>query len=111
MNLETTILNLPLAMDAQGVIRVGGTRVRLDTVVFAFNEGATPEEIVQQYPSLELADVYAVISYYLQHQTEAEAYLRHRRKQRDQVRRMNEARYDPRGIRQRLLARRGKKAS
>ncbi len=53
---------VPLLTDKDGVVRVGGTRVTLDTVVAAFKEGATAEEIVQQYPSLELADVYAVIS-------------------------------------------------
>lgn len=55
---------LPLEMDAHGVIRVGKTRVTLDTVVAAFDEGATAEEIVQQYPTLLLADVYSVIGYY-----------------------------------------------
>jgi len=58
MALELVELRVPLAADAQGVIRVGGTRVTLDTVVSAFYEGATPEEITQQYPSLELGDVY-----------------------------------------------------
>lgn len=57
---------VPLNIDMDGVIRVGNTRVTLDTVVAAFKEGATAEEIVWQYPSLSLADVYAVIGYYLQ---------------------------------------------
>ena len=39
----------PLVIDADGVVRVGGTRVRLDTIIHAFNEGATAEEILQQY--------------------------------------------------------------
>ena len=46
---------IPLEADGEGVVRVGGTRVTLDTVVAAFNEGATAEEIVYQYPSLDLA--------------------------------------------------------
>ena len=69
---------IPLEADGEGVVRVGGTRVTLDTVVAAFNEGATAEEIVYQYPSLDLADVYAVIAYYLQRRPEVEAYLRRR---------------------------------
>jgi uncharacterized protein (DUF433 family) len=56
---------VPLAVDVEGVARVGGTRVTLDTLVAAFEQGATAEEIAQQYPSLGLADVYAVIGYYL----------------------------------------------
>ena len=59
--------SVPLAMGADGVIRVSGTRVTLDTVLAAFREGATAEEIVQQYPSLALADVYQVIGYALRH--------------------------------------------
>jgi hypothetical protein len=76
--------------------------------VSAFNEGATPEEIVSQYSSLDLADVYAVIGYYLRHRTDVEAYLRQRQCQADAVRKENEARFDPQGIRDRLLARRTK---
>ena len=97
---------VPLEADADGVVRVGGTRVTLDTVVDAFQEGATAEEIVYQYPSLDLADVYSAISFYLQRQSDVEAYLRRRQRQRDKVRDQNEDRFDPRGIRDRLLARR-----
>ena len=96
---------VPLEMNADGVIRVGGTRVTLDTVIAAFDEGATAEEIAQQYPSLNLADVYSVIGYYLHHSSEIEAYLRQRQQQSEIVRKQNEARFDPTGIRERLLAR------
>ena len=99
---------IPLEMDADGVVRVGGTRVTLDTIVAAFDEGATAEEIVQQYPSLLLADVYAVIGYYLRRRPEVEAYLRQRQQQASEVRSQNESRFDPRGVRNRLLARRTK---
>lgn len=102
--IETT--PVPLRADAAGVLRVGNTRVSLDSVVIAFNEGATPEEIVQQYDAVSLADLYAVISYYLQHQSKIDAYLTKRQEQRDQMRRETEARFSPLGIRQRLLARR-----
>lgn len=104
--ISAVVTVVPLQKDADGVIRVGGTRVTLDTVIAAFLEGATAEEIVQQYPSLALADVYAVISYYLQNQAEVEAYLQQRREEARQVRRENEARFHPIGIRARLLARR-----
>jgi uncharacterized protein (DUF433 family) len=97
---------VPLQADAGGAIRVGGTRVTLETVVAAFGEGATAEEIVYQYPSLDLADVYAVIGHYLQRRSDVEAYLHRRQQQRDEMREQNEARFDPHGIRDRLLARR-----
>jgi uncharacterized protein (DUF433 family) len=96
----------PLATDPEGVIRVGGTRVSFDSVVFAFLDGSTPEEIAQQYPSLNLPDVYAAVAYYLNHRDEVGAYLRDRQTQRNQIRQEVEARFDPRGIRDTLLARR-----
>lgn len=98
-------LSVPLAVDADGVIRVGGTRVSLDTVIFAYKEGSNPEDIVDQFTSLKLADVHTVISYYLQNREEIESYLREREKQRARIREIIEARCDPRGIRERLLAR------
>ena len=61
MSFEISTEVIPLAIDADGVVRVGATRVMLDTLVGAFSEGATAEEIVQQYPVLDLADVYAVL--------------------------------------------------
>lgn len=98
----------PLQVDGDGVVRVGGTRVTLDTVVAAFDEGLTAEEIVQQYPSLTLADAYAAITYYLRHRETVEAYLAERRQHAEAVRRENEARFpDTASIRARLLARRG----
>ena len=97
--------SIPLEMDKDGVLRVGGTRVTLDTVVGAFEAGATPEEIVQRYQSLDLADVYFALGYYLRRREEIEAYLAKRRQQASTVRRQNEARFDPHGIRERLLAR------
>jgi uncharacterized protein (DUF433 family) len=97
---------IPLHKDADGVIRVGATRVTLDTVIGAFNAGATAEEIVQQYPSVILADVYSVIAYYLRHQADVQTYLAERQQQAAKVREDNERRFDSSGIRERLLARR-----
>ena len=97
---------IPLHVDADDVIRVSGTRVTLDTLVAAFAEGATAEEITQQYPTLNLADVYSVIGYYLRHPTEVQSYLRHRQQRAASARQQNETRFDPAGIRERLLSRR-----
>ena len=108
MNLVIVDEPIPLKTDTDGVVRVGGTRVTLDMVVAAFNEGATAEEIVSQYPTLHLADVYAVISYYLRRRAEVEAYLRQRQQLANEVRKQNEARFDLHGVRDRLLARRAK---
>lgn len=103
--MSLSLTTVPLSTDDAGVLRVGDTRVSLDSVIFAFKDGATSEEIVQQYPVLNLPDVYAVISYYLQHPAEVEDYLEQRRTQRRALRQELEARFDPHGIRARLLAR------
>src|SRR6266576_3897747 len=69
---------IPLVSGADGVIRVRGTRVTLETLLAAFADGATAEEIAQQYPSISLADAYQVIGYYLRHTSELEHYLARR---------------------------------
>lgn len=95
----------PLETGSDGVIRVCGTRITLDTVWAAFNEGATAEEIVQQYPSLSLADTYQAIGYCLRHRDVIEAYLAKRSESAEDIRRSNESRWRPEGIRARLLER------
>jgi uncharacterized protein (DUF433 family) len=99
---------VPLRIDEQGVLRVGQTRVPLDTVVHAFHEGASPEEIVMSYTTLALTDVYAVINYYLYNRAEVDAYLRQREAEATRIRAENEERFPQAGIRARLLARRSK---
>jgi uncharacterized protein (DUF433 family) len=95
----------PLRVDRDGVMRVGGTRVTLDLVVSAWQRGKAPEQIAADYDTLHLADIYAVISYYLRHRAEVDAYLEQRRQQAEEIRRQNEKHFPPDGIRERLLAR------
>jgi uncharacterized protein (DUF433 family) len=96
---------IPLTKTTGGVLRIGNTRVTLDTVITSYNLGATPEEIVQQFPTLALADVYAVVTYYLRHKAEVENYLSERREKAKAVREENEKRFPGEGLRERLLAR------
>lgn len=105
--LETLVApRAPLSTDDQGVVRVGGTRVRLETVLTAFSDGASPEQILLKYPSLNLTDIYGVIAYYLWHQREVDAYLTLRAHAIEESRQESEARFPPGGVRARLLARR-----
>jgi uncharacterized protein (DUF433 family) len=106
MSLTVATDPIPLLTDPDGVVRVGKTRVTLDTVVTAFLEGATAEEIIEQYPSLLLADVYSVIGYYLRRKAEVDVYLQARHQRAAEVRQENERRFNPIGIRDRLMARR-----
>jgi uncharacterized protein (DUF433 family) len=97
---------IPLAKDAHGVYRVGGTRVTLDIVVRAFNRGATAEEIVQEFPSLQLPDVYQVIGYYLKHSVDLAAYFEKREREEKEMLDAHQDEWSPQGLRERLLARR-----
>ncbi|WP_016951837.1 DUF433 domain-containing protein [Anabaena sp. PCC 7108] len=99
----------PLEFTTDGVIRIGKTRVTLDTVIAVFKQGTTAEEIAYRYPSLKLADIYATIAFYLNHQQEVEVYLQQRQQQAQEIRRMNEAKFDPQGLRDRLLARKAER--
>lgn len=98
--------SIPLTIDANGVVRISKSRVTLDTVVTAFLEGCTAEEIREQYPSLQLSDIYSVIGYYLRHQPEVNDYLMMRQRLHTEVRQEVEKHFNPVGIRARLLARR-----
>ena len=97
---------VPIAAGDDGVYRVGGTRVTLDSVVAAFHDGATPEEIVEQYPAIGLDHAYAVIGYYLRHYTEVDAYLSARAEASAKVQAEVEHSHPPQGLRARLMARR-----
>lgn len=106
MTLAIAIEPTPIETGTDGVVRVAKTRVTLDTIVTAFLEGCTSEEIGEQYPSLQLSDIYFVIGYYLRHQDEVHTYLAERQRQSDIIQQETEQRFDPIGIRDRLLARR-----
>jgi len=73
--LETS-QTIPLSRSDDGTIRLADTGVSLDSIVLHFNLGATAEEIAQKFPPVELADVYAAITYYLTHREVVEEYLR-----------------------------------
>ncbi len=97
----------PLREDADGALRVGESRVLVELVVRAFQDGATPETIVQRYPTAGLADVYGVVTYYLRHRGEIEEYLARREQKAEEVRRRIDSRKgDLSEIRARFAARR-----
>jgi uncharacterized protein (DUF433 family) len=111
MTLAIALEPAPIATDSQGVVRVAKTRITLDTVVAAFLEGCTAEEIGEQYPSLDLSDIYLVIGYYLRHRGAVDRYLTERQLQAHAIQEEAEKRFNPVGIRQRLLARRNQASS
>jgi uncharacterized protein (DUF433 family)/predicted RNA-binding protein with PUA-like domain len=101
----------PLRVDEGGVLRVGKSRISLDLIVEQYENGMTPEDMVRAYDTLVLADVHAVIAYYLRHREEVRAYLKRRAEEAEALRARIEAER-PRISREELLARRraGEKA-
>jgi uncharacterized protein (DUF433 family) len=96
---------VPLKADRYGTVRVGKTRVTLESVVTAFELGATAEQIAHKFPTLELADVYAVIVFYLRNKAEVKDHLAREAKEADDNQAKIEAKSSSSGIRERLLAR------
>lgn len=76
----------PLRVDEYGVVRVGNSQVLLDVVLREFNRGSSPEKITSAFPTLNLADVYGVIAYYLHHRAEVDEYLRNRYQEAEKLR-------------------------
>src|SRR4051812_10089592 len=91
MSLTLTTDPLPLRTDEHGNIRVGNSRVTFDLVVTAFCAGLSAEEIVQRFPTLNLADVYMALGFYLRHQAEVDVYLDEQHQKADAVRQEIEA--------------------
>jgi uncharacterized protein (DUF433 family) len=110
---ETRIMSLtihpepnPLRVDQYGVIRIGNSQVLLDIVIREFNNGAEAEAIAHGYPTLNLADVYGTIAYYLRHRAEIDEYLHVRRNEAEKLRQDIEAQQPGRTeLRAKLLAR------
>ena len=106
MALKVEVERIPLVVDVDGVARVGGARVTLDTVIGAFKDGATAEAIVAQYPTLKLADVYFVIGFYLDNVEEVEEYLERGAEEANRVRSEIDAAGHQAGAKAMLLSRR-----
>jgi uncharacterized protein (DUF433 family) len=65
----------PLRTDTDGVVRIGGTRVTLESVVALFDQGAGAEEIALRFDALSLAEIYGVLAYYLRHPSDVRQYV------------------------------------
>ena len=88
-----------------GGMRITGSRVSLDSVVYAFHEGHSPEAIRAQYPALTLEQIYGAIAYYLAHREQVDAYLRQQEQRWEQLRAQQEANPSPAMQRLRALMR------
>lgn len=89
----------------EGVLKVGDTRVTLDTVVYHFNNGEDAAEIQYQYDSMSLAQVHAAIAYYLHNKAEVDGYIARHEADRERFWKEHHAKYPPKLTREMLLAR------
>lgn len=96
---------VPLVRDGAGRLMVPGTRVPLDILVAAFKRGESPEAIHDAFDTVSLADVYAVLGYYLHHRAEVEAYIAEQKRKGAEIQKRIEAAMPPDGLRAKLLAR------
>jgi uncharacterized protein (DUF433 family) len=90
MNLILEAIPVPLHDDGHGGLRVGQTRVSLESVWHLHQQGASAAEIVQAFDTLQLADVHAVLAWALRHRAELDAYLKRRDEEAAQIRRQLE---------------------
>lgn len=94
---------VPLRVDEAGAVRVGNTQVLFALVVQAFESGADPESIIRMFTSLELADVYMVIGYYLRHRQEVTEWLVQRERAAAELRSKIEAAQGPSSVTREVL--------
>ncbi len=68
-------LTLPFRQIPDGTIRIGDTRVSLETIIDSYRLGQRPEEIHSGFPFIDLADIHAIIAYYLKNREAVDRYL------------------------------------
>ncbi len=102
---DSPTMIVPMRTDEHGSIRISGTRVTLDTVIARYKQGDSPETIHEGFDVLPLNDIYAVISYYLAHREELDAYLQRRSEEAERIRQEIESRYPPKVTKKELLGR------
>ncbi len=96
-----------ITVNEVGVWRIVGTRVSVDSVIYSFNSGASPEEIVWQFDTLDLKKVYALINYYLHNREHVDNYLSASEKEANRIGRKFEKEFPlPEGLQDRINARR-----
>lgn len=88
-----------------GSIRIGSSRVPLDSVVHEFTGGATAEQIQDDFPTLSLREIYGAIYYYLGNEDQVEEYLRRRDQEAAQLRSETEDRPRIDALRRRIRER------
>jgi uncharacterized protein (DUF433 family) len=105
------VISPPFRWDEAGGVRIGSSRVTLDSLLTSYHNGCTPEEIAIQYSVLHLEDIYSAIAYYLNHREEIDSYLEQRNQKAQQLRHQLTQKHDLANLRQRLLTRQSQNES
>jgi uncharacterized protein (DUF433 family) len=105
------VISPPFRWDEAGGVRIGSSRVTLDSLLASYHNGSTPEEIAIQYSVLHLEDIYSAIAYYLNHRQEIDSYLEQRNQQAKQRRQQLTQKHNLVDLRHRLLTRQLQKES
>jgi uncharacterized protein (DUF433 family) len=105
------VISPPFRWDESGGIRIGSSRVTLDSLLATYHNGSTPEEIAIQFSVLSLEDIYSTIAYYLNHRQEIDNYLEQRNQQAKQRRQQLTQKHNLVDLRHRLLTRQSQKES
>jgi uncharacterized protein (DUF433 family) len=90
MTIDTT-QSVPLTLWEDGTIRVTGTRLLLDMIINAHKQGDIPEIIAESFPSVSVAEVYAIIAYYLNNKEKIEKYLAEQEKEAEEIKKKLES--------------------
>ena len=106
MDVLETVQTISLTNTSDGTIRIGKTRVALESVIHHFSLGATAEEIAQKFPALKLAEVYGVISYFLSNHEKVGEYVLRQETESDKLQSKIETKFQINELQQRILARR-----
>ncbi len=108
MEITFTATKPPLSVDRDGTIRVSDTRVTLRTLITAYKQGATPEQIAEAFTTLKLANVYLILGYYLEHEAEIETYLSTQEQRAAELRHQSDAAFHKTALYKRLMEARQK---
>ena len=82
---------VPIRIDHSGAVRIGPTRITLETLIEYYKHGYGPERIQNSFPTLRLADIYSVIGYYIRHTEEVDEFLRQSELEAEAIQRKLEA--------------------
>ena len=95
----------PLVAGDDETVRVKGSRVTLDVIVRQFKQGATAEQIAEDFPSLTLREVYGAIYFYLDNTAGVEDYLQRQARAEEETRAFVAQKMDSSALRARIRAR------